>query len=854
MTKPDLKVIELHPERTVTDPHREHLQTSGLTDETIKLAGLYTEVAGAGVWKLMGWKYPQLCGNVIVFPFFEPGEEKPFFFRIRPSRPRKRPDGSVAKYDQRRDAGFWPYFGPRTRTSGKLADPIVPLVFTEGEKKTLLIDQLGYAVVGLNGVDCAHDKAAKDAGEGLRLHPMILKHTKLAGRACTVCFDADARDNDKVMLAARKLAGMLLGAGALSVRLACPPGPEKKSGIDDFHQVAGEIAARHVLDNGVELEPISPKDPLVTLRGFRALSHAPIEKDLRLPDGYELRHDGSIWREGTDEKKAAVRVARSPILIRRYLDDLYTGETRVEITFPRKRAWHRHVVDRVAIADRSRMIAELSPLSAPVTSNTAAGLVDWFEALEHTNEDRFERAVCVGRAGWHQVNGVRMFALGEPIVAEGQDLAEPIMIDDRGDRRKTFAALRPRGGSLEQHIAALRGAWEASPIAAAVICASFAAPLLEVLDAPNFALHLPGDSSRGKTSMLKIAASVWGDPSNDQWVASWNTTSVGAELRASSLSGLPLCFDEVGASDVQMTERLVYMLINGGGRARGQKDLQLRETPTWKTVVLSTGERQLAGEDAATGAQVRVLQFHVANFGPLDAAKVDAIRDAACDNFGHAGREWILELLATPDWDELRRQHKAGVANYRAAARNPLQQRQASYFALLALVETLLFQRFGLGGKDGDTIGKLMVGADAHARTESLAVRARTRVLDWWHSQPGSFPELAPNTAGADSARPERGERVINGYYRAASTRADERLLLIPGRLREFLKENNMSSPEVVAGWLELGWLQPHQHHGKQDGTCTISVNGHKQRLIALSVSDIDAEPAESPGGDFASA
>lgn len=828
------KVVPLPQQKVVLPNHLANLHASGLAQQTIELAELYTEINPRAIGALLHRStYPRQCGNALVFPFYLPGADEPYAYRIRPTHPRVRgtkSDGrpDKAKYDQSTQLRIITYYTPRARAGGWYRDAARTLYWTEGEKKALVFDQLELPCVGLTGVDSWTDE---DKQEGTRLDPVIRDHVTIAGRHHVICFDNDALDNEQIGQAAARLAGVLLAAHALSVRFVHPPRGSLK-GIDDFYAGRGEEETRRLLAEPWAIEPKDPKDPLEQLIKHKALSNAPIDPDLRLPEGYLVARDGALWKTATDQKKGNARVSRSAILINRYLDDLYADEPRVEIVFRRKEVWRKRIVDQAAISDRSTMVAEFTRIGAPVTSNNATALVDWFEALEHTNEGRFERATCIDRGGWHTVAGVRVFVLGEPIVAEGAELAEPLAVDDRGDRRKIFSGLRTKRGTLEAHAAALKRAWLESPIAAAAICAAFAAPLLEPLDAPNFALHLTGDSSRGKTSILKIASSVFGDPNNGAWVGSWNTTYTAAELRAKSLSGLPLCFDEVGATDVQQTEKLVYMLINGEGKSRGNKDLHLRETPTWKTVVLSTGEHQLAGEDAATGAQVRVLQFHVSNFGELDAAGVDAVRDAAIENHGHLGRDWICRLLEVDDWDEVLRQHKAGVAAYRERAKNPLQQRQATYFALLALVETMLHDVYGLGDQAGGTIARLVLRAGVRADVESLALRARQRVLDWWHSQPGSFPELGRSASGDESAKSDRGERVVNGYYREL----DQRLLFIPSRLREFLATQNMSYPEVTRGWDEMKWL--HTQGGRHDGTCVVKINGHGQRLIALSVDE----------------
>src|SRR5690606_4885443 len=205
-------------------------------------------------------------------------------------------------------------------------------------------------------------------------------------------------------------------------------------------------------------------------------------------------------------------------------------------------------------------------VGAPIDSNTAAKVVAWLRDFEHVNADRLPRIGSVDRLGWH---GEDRFMLGDKLI--GDEEAEPLVLDTRG-REELVRAFSPRG-DYEAHVEALRRAWEADPLAAMMIAAAFAAPLLRHLLAPDFAVHLAGDSSRGKSSMLKIAASVYGDVANRLWVASWGSSPAAHEIRAMQLADLPLPIDEAGvASDPRARERIVYTLMNGGGRMLAKRD------------------------------------------------------------------------------------------------------------------------------------------------------------------------------------------------------------------------------------------------------------------------------------------
>ena len=76
-------------QREVFGNHLKNLRESGLTDETITLADLYTETHRPALARLLNWNsWPISCCNGLVFPFFLPGAAEPMGYRVRPTYPR----------------------------------------------------------------------------------------------------------------------------------------------------------------------------------------------------------------------------------------------------------------------------------------------------------------------------------------------------------------------------------------------------------------------------------------------------------------------------------------------------------------------------------------------------------------------------------------------------------------------------------------------------------------------------------------------------------------------------------------------------------------------------------------------
>jgi len=825
--RPKPRVVPLPLKREVSPAHLADLRASGLDDATIALAELYTEPNARTLTQMLERAYVRACGPALVFPVYLPGAAEPHAYRIKPTNPRtekRRGKTRTVKYDQASRPGVLVYFAPRARAAGGYADATAVCMWTEGEKKALALDQLGHVCVGLTGVWNWVDPGEHDAASGGdRLHPAIREHVVVAGREHVIVFDGDAREKKQVMHAAARLAGVLLSQGAVRVRFVCPPAGGPK-GFDDYFAAHGVEAARALLATAEEMEPVDPRRPRPRIRSIKHFADAPIHKECSIPDGYDLRDDGSLWRLSSTERNPDVLVSPAPLFIQRQFVDQESNEGRVSLCWRTgDGTWAEREVSQLAVGDARTMVAELTPVCVPVVSTNAARTVEWLYVYERLNAEFIAKTVSFSHVGWQQQYAGAAFVLQGPEFHE--DNMIECVVDTRGQRGEIFEALTPRG-HLDQHVAALRRAWDASPVCATVICGALAAPLLHKFNQPNFGIHLIGESSRGKTTMLKIAASVYGDPNSPLWVAAWNTTNVGAELRASVLCDMPLCYDEVGGGDPAQLERLVYSIINGTGRTRGQRDVTLRKTARWQTIMLSTGEKSVVDETAATGAQVRVVELPVDGFGELDAQAVDALKEACAANCGKLGRAWIQALvnMSESTWLQWRQQLADRTEALRRLDFDPLQQRVAGYYALLSIAEEMVGLLYGLG-EGGATMERVFGAPGGRTPVLGLAERSHELVDNWVMSEPDSFPALVL-TASGDYELPYSGRHGLRVY----GFRREDHILFIPSALRAYLRAHRFSAGEVIRQWALKGWTR--LDTGRTDAR--VRIGGRQIRFVAL--------------------
>lgn len=232
------------------------------------------------------------------------------------------------------------------------------------------------------------------------------------------------------------------------------------------------------------------------------------------------------------------------------------------------------------------------------------------------------------------------------------------------------------------------------------ISTAFAAPLLHLVGIDSGGFHFGGDSSQGKTSIVRAAASVWGGP---DYVRTWRATSNGLEGIACQHNDGLLILDEFNQVDAREAGEAAYMLANGKGKARAGKDGAARDSAKWRLLYLSTGEVGLAahmskaGARAEVGQEVRLVEITAdagAGFGIYEtlngleggAALSSALVAAAAEHHGAAGQAWLEHLSG--HYAECTAEVRALIKTYSAAVlpngAEGQAQRVAARFALVA--------------------------------------------------------------------------------------------------------------------------------------------------------------------------
>lgn len=521
---------------------------------------------------------------------------------------------------------------------------------------------------------------------------------------------------------------------------------------------------------------------------IEAIPGAPVR--LQQPEGWIFSEQGiSVIEEKTQQPKC---ICRTPILLtKRLRNDI--GEEKVEVAFRRDGVWQTGIYTRGTIF-QARNITSLSETGACVTSENAKQIVSFLAALEAANMDSLPLQDSTSHCGWQSGN---RFIPG---------LDGGMVLDVSQSMQKTASGYC-KNGSYEQWLACMQPYRERS-IFRAYMAASFAAPLLKLLNVRNFILYNWVKTASGKTAALKAALSVWGDP--NKLIISCDSTKAALERRASFFCDLPFGIDERQSAGDKQTflENLVYMLSNGIGRARAAKEEGgLQSVMTWRTIAIMTGEEPLTQNATRGGVTNRMLEIYGAPFDrEADAAQMHQICDENC---GWAGPEYLKRLLE--HMDEIQELYRMWLQRANSCV-GLSRQAHATSIAVLALADYSAEKwLYGTDEEEARRKAEKMLCEIATASTEAESEdedkRALQLVQDWvatnWRCFQGG--ENAP----------------LYGWIE------DDCVCVIPSALREALENARFSARKALRAFAEKGVLIR-----DRDGKFSIPKRNPKSKML----------------------
>ncbi|AMV13834.1 DUF927 domain-containing protein [Legionella pneumophila serogroup 1] len=422
-----------------------------------------------------------------------------------------------------------------------------------------------------------------------------------------------------------------------------------------------------------------------------------------------------------------------------------------------------------------------------------------------------DRARCVDKLGWHQdVYVTASMSIGqssEKVVFQNTNSIEPAL---------TIS------GTVEQWRDTIGRLASGNSRLVFAISTAFAPVLASMAGEDSGGFHIRGASSSGKTTALKVAASVWGEP--DNYTRLWRSTVNGLEgLAAVHNDGL-LILDELSQIDPKEAGEAAYLLANGQGKNRASKLGTIKPSNRWSLIFLSAGEESLttlmarAGQRTNAGQEIRLADIesdtgcgmgifnHIHEYdSPSNIAL--ALKEAAKQYHGAVGIAWLKHIVSNKSLlpTYLADKMKTIVECFTQNSCSGQLQRVARRFALVAIAGELA-TKYGLTGwSEGEATNAAFScfltwreGFGLDGNREDRAILSQVRSFFALHG--------ASRFANVKNAN---DEKLIN---RAGFYQTDEEGFRVFLVLTEVFKKElceGYDPKTVIQVLLNAGWLKP---------------------------------------------
>lgn len=555
-------------------------------------------------------------------------------------------------------------------------------------------------------------------------------------------------------------------------------------------------------------------------------------------------------------------VTTTPLVIRKRLIDIEGLGELWEIGWPRDGRWIWRDIDRKEASDR-RDVLQLAQFGAPVTSENSATLVEYLAAFEGANVTALPVEHVARSMGWHTIGGELIFLCGRTVIARPAEGATGRQSPVEGDGRHIVAsqqnaantrAVRFVGsdigeeqlvdgyhahGQFEQWVGAV-ALLRPYPRALIAVYASFSSFLLQILDVANFVFSVAGPTSGGKTTTLRGAASVWGNPDESSQAAAiavWDATRVWIERALAILRSIALILDETQrARRPEDIAQVIYDVCSGRGRGRGSL-LGLRASGTWKAPMLTSGETTITSFSQDGGTRARTVELWGSPFGAASeqtAQIVTRFNAEILQHYGHAGPRGVAFLLANQTtWPGLRQYYQERRQHFqRRAGSNAVAGRLAATLAVIDVGAELMHLALPLPWPYENLVDAHYDELVFEAVEADTAVAALRHIYGWAYAH----REECIDQRGSNAHAPANG---CLGKWRHGEPDYVCLCILVP-RLRAELRSAGYEPEATIRTWKDRGFLRGNIDHRQNPPLQRTTLR------VRLLPSDTAGSPAET--------
>ncbi|EOQ02280.1 hypothetical protein KOY_02269 [Bacillus cereus VDM021] len=522
-----------------------------------------------------------------------------------------------------------------------------------------------------------------------------------------------------------------------------------------------------------------------------------ISKNKVIPKPFKVGEKATLFEEREDKDGNVITklVSRKTPYITKEFHNIERPQVLYEIEWKESNRTVREVVPASTIAVRKELL-ELSDKGFSVNDNNVKKIITYFDQYLLINN--IEQHYAVERLGHIKDTFIH------PLVTKDVE----IMAIDHGEKQ-LLEAFEVKGTSDTWKKEVFERIKQ-QPKAVFFVLSSFASVIIKDLRLQPFIVDLSGTTSQGKTTTLKVAASVWG---NENLMSEWNATKVSIERKASYLNSFPLLLDDTRKADERILRDVIYQFSGGRSKGRGSLKGSQREY-TWNNILLSTGEVTL-NEYAKNqgGAAARIIPL-IDEPLKKDHSNIMELYEAMESNYGAIGIDF-LQVWIKEKKELITEYHKFRKHYIEKSKGNEVLNRLAGYYAAVHFTGSILKNKL-----DFDIDLKAISSLFDNIAEENKAIDKPMQFLeeiltDLDSSRQNIFYDYMP--------------KIIKAIYKDKQ----RQLFLTPAYTTDFL---SVEEKQVRREWLKRGMTIPVEKGSKVVDYKLVSHKGKKFNGIPLNM------------------
>ncbi len=234
------------------------------------------------------------------------------------------------------------------------------------------------------------------------------------------------------------------------------------------------------------------------------------------------------------------------------------------------------------------------------------------------------QAIGVDMVGWQGDNTIYML----PFANEPRNSYSSIQQDDKKhidyiiQQKSATPRVLKKKGTLEEWKRTVGQVCRGNHLHTFSILVSLAPPALKPLGEEGGFVHFVGSTSVGKSTILQVGKSVWGDKE----LGSFRTTDNSLESICKNSNDGVLFLDEIAEVKADDLSKIIYMLANGVTKGRADRNGEAKIVTHFTVLAQSTGEIGLEAKLAENKIQVKGGQL-------MRMAELDADRGKGLNTF-----------------------------------------------------------------------------------------------------------------------------------------------------------------------------------------------------------------------------